>query len=72
MPPFGPIDQRSLVYYLRRAGLTGPFGSGKHQVMYRGKRPVTIPNPHRGQISKNLLARVLRQAGVSREEWDKL
>ena len=72
MPPLGPIDHKDLVYYLRRFGLTGPRGDGKHQVMYRGKRPLTIPNPHRGQISKGLLMRVLRQAGISREEWEKL
>jgi hypothetical protein len=30
---------------------------------------VIIPNPHEGDISVGLLARLLRQAGVSREEW---
>ncbi len=72
MPPFGPIDRKDLVHYPRRAGLTAPSGSGKHQVMYNVKRPVIIPNPHRGQISKGLLSRILRQAGVSREEWERL
>jgi predicted RNA binding protein YcfA (HicA-like mRNA interferase family) len=72
MPPFGPIDRRDLVYYLRRAGLSGPVSRGKHEAMYRGDRRVTVPNPHRGQISKELLARILRQAGIPREEWEKL
>jgi predicted RNA binding protein YcfA (HicA-like mRNA interferase family) len=60
------------VYYLRRAGLRGPVSRGKHEAMYRDDRRVTIPNPHRGQISKDLLAKILRQAGISREEWEKL
>ena len=29
-------------------------------------------NPHRGDISKELLARILRRARISREEWEKL
>jgi predicted RNA binding protein YcfA (HicA-like mRNA interferase family) len=33
---------------------------------------VTIPNPHRGDISRGLLARILQQAGISREEWEQL
>jgi len=28
-----------------------------------------IPNPHRGESSVGLLARILKQAGVSWEEW---
>lgn len=31
-----------------------------------------IPNPHQGDISRGLLTRILRQAGISREEWEKL
>jgi len=38
--------------------------------MRRGNVAVTIPNPHKGDIAVGLLARVLRQAGVSREEWE--
>jgi hypothetical protein len=38
--------------------------------MQRGDVTVTLPNPHRGDIGIGLLATVLRQAGVSREEWE--
>jgi len=37
--------------------------------MVRGDTVVTIPNPHRDEIGAELLLRVLRQAGVSRDEW---
>jgi hypothetical protein len=72
MPPFGPIKRTDLIFYLRRAGFEGPVGRGKHQAMYRNERRLTIPNPHRGEVSKNLLAMLLREAGISREEWEKL
>lgn len=28
-----------------------------------------LPNPHQGDISVGLLNRLLKQAGISREEW---
>lgn len=33
---------------------------------------LTIPNPHRGDIGRDLLARILRQAGISRATWESL
>ncbi len=38
--------------------------------MRRGDRVVFLPNPHGSQIGAGLLARVLRQAGVARDEWE--
>ena len=40
--------------------------------MIRGQTSVRIPNPHRGDISRELLADILKQAGISREEWEVL
>jgi len=37
--------------------------------MRRDDVTVIIPNPHEGDIGVGLLKRLLRQAGVSREEW---
>jgi len=37
--------------------------------MTRGDLALTIPNPHRGDISVDLLTRILRRAGISRKEW---
>jgi len=33
---------------------------------------VRIPNPHRGDIGKNLLRAILREAGISVVEWESL
>jgi predicted RNA binding protein YcfA (HicA-like mRNA interferase family) len=72
MPPFGPISRSNLVRALRKAGFEGPFAGGKHAFMVRGNLTLSIPNPHRGDIGRDLLSRILRQAGVSREEWNRL
>jgi predicted RNA binding protein YcfA (HicA-like mRNA interferase family) len=40
--------------------------------MLRGSVSITIPNPHGSDIGPNLLAKVLRQAGITRDEWEAL
>ena len=72
MPAWRPISRRALVAMLRRLGFVGPYSGGKHEFMVRDDRVLTIPNPHRGDIGVGLLAVVLRQAGVSRKDWERL
>lgn len=72
MPPFGPIKRADLIRYFRQLGFDGPTAGGKHDYMFKGSQKITIPNPHRGDVSKPLLADLLRQAGISREEWEQL
>jgi hypothetical protein len=38
--------------------------------MLRNGRRLILPNPHRSQVSIDLLARLLRQAEITRDEWD--
>jgi predicted RNA binding protein YcfA (HicA-like mRNA interferase family) len=57
---------------LRRAGFEGRFEGGRHAFMVRGDLTLVIPNPHKGDISRDLLRRLLRQAGISREDWKAL
>jgi predicted RNA binding protein YcfA (HicA-like mRNA interferase family) len=72
MPPFGPLKRRDLVKALRRLGFGGPFSGGKHEFMVRGDLVLTIPNPHRADIGRDLLAILLKQAGITRKEWEGL
>jgi predicted RNA binding protein YcfA (HicA-like mRNA interferase family) len=58
-----------LVRGLRRLGFEGPYEGGKHPYMVRGDVVVTLPNPHRREIGVDLLQRILRRAGLTREEW---
>lgn len=71
MPPFVPIQRRELIRGLRRAGFAGPAPGGRHEVMRRGSLTVPIPNPHSREISQHLLAEILRQAGITRREWER-
>jgi predicted RNA binding protein YcfA (HicA-like mRNA interferase family) len=64
-----PVSRRELIQRLSRLGFEGPFTGGRHEFMVRGDIRLIVPNPHRQEISTDLLVRILRQAGVSREEW---
>ena len=72
MPRIGPISRSELIRCLRQLGFDGPYSGGNHQFMVRGDVTVRVPNPHRGDISTELLVRILRQAGISRGAWDRL
>ena len=71
MPPFGPIRRAELVRALRAIGFEGPYSGGKHQFMVRGDVALRVPNPHHGDIGRDLLARILKQGGIGRDEWEK-
>ena len=64
-----PVSRVELLRRLRSLGFEGPFVGGHHYFMARGDFRLIVPNPHRGDISVDLLARILRRAGVSREVW---
>ena len=72
MPPLGPIKRKDLLRYLKQLGFDGPYAGGKHQFVVRGDLSLRIPNPHQADIGKELLVRLLRQAGITRNEWEKL
>ena len=40
--------------------------------MQRGEVTVVLPNPHEVDIGAGLLRRILRQAGVRKQEWDEV
>lgn len=72
MPRVGPIKRREPIGYLKQLGFDGPYSGGKHQDMRKDGPPLVLPNPHESDISIGLLARILRQAGITREEWERL
>ncbi len=72
MPRIGPISRREFVRYLKLLGFEGPYSGGRHQFMTKGDITLRIPNPHEGDIGRDLLIRILRQANVSRSEWEGL
>jgi predicted RNA binding protein YcfA (HicA-like mRNA interferase family) len=64
-----PVSWTELVAKLKTFGFDGPYHGGKHPYMIRGDLVLTIPNPHHEEIGIDLLVRILRQAGISREDW---
>lgn len=67
-----PVSRSDLVSRLRALGWQGPINGRKHQHMVKGHVQLTIPNPHRKEIGVNLLKIVLKEAGISRDEWLRL
>jgi len=65
------ISWRNLVGKFRRLGFDGPYSGSRHLFMTKGNLKVRIPNPHKGDISKSLIGEIIKQAGISKDEWNK-
>jgi predicted RNA binding protein YcfA (HicA-like mRNA interferase family) len=70
MPKFGPVKHKDLIYFLKKFNYSGPFSGGRHLFMIKNKVRLVIPNPHKGDISKDLLSKILKQANISKSEWE--
>lgn len=70
MARLSPVKRRELIRRLERLGFEGPYTGGNHEYMVRNGVRVAIPNPHSSDIGVGLLSRILKQAGVSRKEWE--
>lgn len=66
------ISWRKFVQNFRKLGFEGPYSGGKHLFMKKGSLKVHIPSKHKGDISAGLVNEILRQAGIDKQEWDKL
>ena len=67
-----PISCKNLIKGLKSFGFNGPYPGGKHQFMIKEDKRLIIPNPHRNEISVDLLIRILKQAEIKREDWIKI
>lgn len=72
MPRPGPIKRVELIRYLQILGFEGPYSGGKHQFMLKGVIRLRLPNPHRRDVGRELLSRILKQAGIDKDSWEKL
>lgn len=66
------ISHRELVGRFKKLGFDGPYSGGRHLFMVKGELKVRIPNPHGNDISVSLVNEILKQAGISKKEWDGL
>lgn len=67
-----PISRREMIRRLREFGWRGPFAGGKHPIMQKNDQTIHIPNPHGGDIDWSLTKRILKQANIEIQDWDKL
>ncbi|MCK9313653.1 MAG: type II toxin-antitoxin system HicA family toxin [Methanocorpusculum sp.] len=65
-----PVNRQELIRRLRRLGFEGPFSGGRHSFMKKDQLKLRIPNPHMGDIDGSLLKKILKQANVSKEQWE--
>jgi predicted RNA binding protein YcfA (HicA-like mRNA interferase family) len=73
MPPIGPIKtQRPHSVSRGAGGFSDPFSGGKHRFMKGRGKKVRLPNPHHSDLTRGLLLRILRNAGIRRDEWEAL
>ena len=67
-----PISRKDLIKKFRKLDFSGPYTGGRHQFMIKGKLKIRVPNPHKSEdILDSLLHEILRQAGISKNEWNK-
>jgi predicted RNA binding protein YcfA (HicA-like mRNA interferase family) len=72
VPRLGSIKRTELIRHLQTLGFEGPYSGGKHQFMIKGAISLRLPNPHRGDVGKELLSRILKQAGIDKDTWEGL
>lgn len=60
-----------IIRKFRSLGFEGPLAGGSHPFMKKGPLKVHIPNPHESKdVHVSLLSRILKQAGISDEDWN--
>lgn len=65
-----PVSRSEFIKRMQALGFEGPYSGGRHEFLLRADRRLIVPNPHRGDISVDLLVRLLDEAGVTRQEWE--
>jgi predicted RNA binding protein YcfA (HicA-like mRNA interferase family) len=70
VPRLTPCSRPEFIRKLKSLGYNGPFAGTKHQLMSAAGKPnIIIPNPHQGDISVDLLSKILRDANIDRDAW---
>ena len=71
MAKLSPLKANAIVRKLRRLGFDGPFPGGKHQRMVHPDTGQVIPIPiHKGKdVGIGLIRELIRELGITREEW---
>jgi hypothetical protein len=66
------IPRRELLRRFKALGWEGPYSGGKHSFMCKGALKVRVPNPHGSDVDWSLTKRILQQAGITADEWERV
>lgn len=74
MPKVSPLKPNEVIHKLRQLGFEGPISGGRHMRMIRRESGQVIPIPmHKGKdVSVGVIRSIIREVGISPEEWNKL
>ncbi|MDQ2784824.1 MAG: type II toxin-antitoxin system HicA family toxin [Chloroflexota bacterium] len=64
------MSRRDLIRRLGILGFIGSRAGSKHEFMQRDRLKIRISNPHSGNIDPTLLSDILKEMGISREQWE--
>jgi len=65
------ISRQKFISRLISFGFDGPHSGGKHEFMKKDELKLHIPNKHLKDIGISLVSEILKQAGISKMDWDK-
>lgn len=71
MPRLSPLKAEQVIRKLRRLGFGGPIAGGRHSRMVHPESGKIIPIPMHGgkDISVGLIRALIREVGVTVDEW---
>ena len=74
MSKLSPLKPMQVIRKLRKLGFVGPVPGGRHVRMVRTQTGQIIPVPMHGDkdVSVGLIRAIIREAGITPEEWNKL
>jgi predicted RNA binding protein YcfA (HicA-like mRNA interferase family) len=74
MSKLTPLKPREVMRKLRQLGFDDPFPGGRHPRMVHPDTGTIIPVPmHKGKnVSVGIIRAIIREVGLSREEWIEL
>ncbi len=74
MSGLSPLKPTEVIRRLRRLGFVGPVPGGKHVRMVHPESGRIIPIPMHGgrDVSVGLIRAIIREAGITTDEWNAL
>ncbi len=69
-----PLKPKEVIRKLRRLGYVGPVSGGKHVRMVHLETGQIVPIPVHGKkdVSVGVIREIIKQIGITREEWIEL